>query len=348
MLLEVLSEFQIDPRAGDDGGGHPAARTADLQQHARVTEALKRRCLYLWLDYPDASASSRSCGCTCPTWPALIESRTWSATLAAVDRGVDRLGQGTDPARRGRHRPRRVRAHDLDPVKHRRHDLVAERVGIEVSRVSCPSQDRRNAAAPRRAPGRAGRPARGRHRRLRTAAEPFLRRAAQRRRAGRDGGDARRLFGAVASQLDQPRGLQGALAATSRRRTAACSSCCSTASSSVGRRRRSKRAQGGALRGGERVDLDDLRQQIQDAIRQGCDGVATLPDRILDLAAQVLEVDALATLEALFLEPLLDGLEPRPRGRRSGRTAARRSAGPPATSASVAASVSLKSSRSSS
>src|SRR5919205_1088115 len=54
MLLEVLSDFQISiPELG-----RIAARTRPLvvltsNNSRELTEALKRRCLYLWLDYPD-------------------------------------------------------------------------------------------------------------------------------------------------------------------------------------------------------------------------------------------------------------------------------------------------------
>ena len=54
MLLEVLSDFQISiPELGV-----VEARTQPLvlltsNNSRELTEALKRRCLYLWLDYPD-------------------------------------------------------------------------------------------------------------------------------------------------------------------------------------------------------------------------------------------------------------------------------------------------------
>ena len=54
MLLEVLSDFQISiPELGVI-----EARTRPLvlltsNNSRELTEALKRRCLYLWLDYPD-------------------------------------------------------------------------------------------------------------------------------------------------------------------------------------------------------------------------------------------------------------------------------------------------------
>ena len=54
MLLEVLSDFQISiPELGRVECAHPPDRAADLNNSRELTEALKRRCLYLWLDYPE-------------------------------------------------------------------------------------------------------------------------------------------------------------------------------------------------------------------------------------------------------------------------------------------------------
>jgi MoxR-like ATPase len=55
MLLEVLSDFQITiPELGRIGARtHPVVLLTSNNSR-ELTEALKRRCLYLWLDYPDA------------------------------------------------------------------------------------------------------------------------------------------------------------------------------------------------------------------------------------------------------------------------------------------------------
>lgn len=54
MLLEVLSDFQISiPELGRiEARTHPIVLLTSNNSR-ELTEALKRRCLYLWLDYPD-------------------------------------------------------------------------------------------------------------------------------------------------------------------------------------------------------------------------------------------------------------------------------------------------------
>ncbi|MGK2955872.1 MAG: AAA family ATPase [Solirubrobacterales bacterium] len=55
MLLELLSDFQISiPEMGRiEAKTHPIVLLTSNNSR-ELTEALKRRCLYLWLDYPDA------------------------------------------------------------------------------------------------------------------------------------------------------------------------------------------------------------------------------------------------------------------------------------------------------
>jgi len=54
MLLEVLSDFQISiPELGQvNARTHPVVLLTSNNSR-ELTEALKRRCLYLWLDYPE-------------------------------------------------------------------------------------------------------------------------------------------------------------------------------------------------------------------------------------------------------------------------------------------------------
>src|SRR6202012_5924712 len=54
MLLEVLSDFQISiPELGRvEWRPHPIVLLTSNNSR-ELTEALKRRCLYLWLDYPE-------------------------------------------------------------------------------------------------------------------------------------------------------------------------------------------------------------------------------------------------------------------------------------------------------
>src|SRR6266511_1564879 len=122
MLLEVLSDFQISiPELGVI-----EARTRPLvvltsNNSRELTEALKRRCLYLWLDYPRGRARDGD------RPPALARDRREARPPprrgrahdplarpqeAAVDRRVDRLGASPAAARRRRPRPLGLRAHD--------------------------------------------------------------------------------------------------------------------------------------------------------------------------------------------------------------------------------------------
>jgi MoxR-like ATPase len=54
MLLEVLSDFQISiPELGVVEANSMPLVLLTSNNSRELTEALKRRCLYLWLDYPD-------------------------------------------------------------------------------------------------------------------------------------------------------------------------------------------------------------------------------------------------------------------------------------------------------
>ena len=54
MLLELLSDFQISiPELGPDRGATQPVVLLTSNNSRELTEALKRRCLYLWLDYPE-------------------------------------------------------------------------------------------------------------------------------------------------------------------------------------------------------------------------------------------------------------------------------------------------------
>ena len=54
MLLEVLSDFQISiPELGVVTAKSQPLVLLTSNNSRELTEALKRRCLYLWLDYPD-------------------------------------------------------------------------------------------------------------------------------------------------------------------------------------------------------------------------------------------------------------------------------------------------------
>ncbi len=124
MLLELLSDFQISiPELGViEARTHPIV-VLTSNNSRELTEALKRRCLYLWLDYPDAereheivqAARARPAGVgRAPARRGRPHGAQPRPEEAAVDRRVDRLGARAAPARRRGHRPVGARAHDVD------------------------------------------------------------------------------------------------------------------------------------------------------------------------------------------------------------------------------------------
>ena len=130
-LLELLSEFQITiPELGTVRAAHPPLVILTSNRTRDVHDALKRRCLYQWIDYPPFDKETRhrpasacrtrrrgsprrsprscsSCGSTSSTrFPASRKRIDWVAALAALDR---------DDARR------RIRAgHDRRAAESRR------------------------------------------------------------------------------------------------------------------------------------------------------------------------------------------------------------------------------------
>ena len=115
LLLEVLSDFQVTiPELGTIAAVRRPFVVLTSNATRELSEALKRRCLYLHLDYPTPSASATSCSPRCPTsrtgspssWsPRSARLRDAGAEEGAVDRRDDRLG--AHPARAGDPRPRR-------------------------------------------------------------------------------------------------------------------------------------------------------------------------------------------------------------------------------------------------
>ena len=60
-LLELLGDARVTiPEIGTIRHA-PAGHRADLQPHPDLHDAVKRRCLYQWIDYPTRSARWRSC-----------------------------------------------------------------------------------------------------------------------------------------------------------------------------------------------------------------------------------------------------------------------------------------------
>ncbi len=164
MLLEVLSDFQISiPELGV-----VEARTMPLvlltsNDSRELTEALKRRCLYLWLDYPDHDREVEIVrlhvpeldeGLAAPARRGRRHGPRARPQEAALDRRVDRLGAGAAAARR---RPDR-RHHLPGDDEHHRQAPRRPRPGRrarrdEARRARCPPAARSERARERQAAG---------------------------------------------------------------------------------------------------------------------------------------------------------------------------------------------------
>jgi MoxR-like ATPase len=144
MLLEVLSDFQISiPELGViEAKSHPLVLLTSNNTR-ELTEALKRRCLYLWLDYPDVERELEIVRLHAPELaedvarklvevvhmvrsldlkkpPSIAESIDWARALMLL--GAEDIDQGM------------LERTMSIIIKHRTDfDLVAERVGVKLS-----------------------------------------------------------------------------------------------------------------------------------------------------------------------------------------------------------------------
>jgi MoxR-like ATPase len=150
MLLELLSDFQISiPELGRiEARTHPVVLLTSNNSR-ELTEALKRRCLYLWLDYPSAQheleivrlhtpelpeavaaklveviAQVRELDLKKP--PSIAESIDWARALLLL--GADEIDEDV------------FRSTMSIIVKHRTDlDVVAERVGVRLGLAPRPA-----------------------------------------------------------------------------------------------------------------------------------------------------------------------------------------------------------------
>jgi MoxR-like ATPase len=143
MLLELLSDFQITiPELGRiEARTHPVVLLTSNNSR-ELTEALKRRCLYLWLDYPSTEHELAIVRLHAPELPDTIARRL--VELVALVRELDlkkppSIAESIDWARA----LLLLGADDISPevfrqtlsiiVKHRTDlDTVAERVGVKL------------------------------------------------------------------------------------------------------------------------------------------------------------------------------------------------------------------------
>ncbi len=149
MLLELLSDFQITvPELGQVSASTMPIVVLTSNNSRELTEALTRRCLYLWLDYPDPEREIEIVRLHTPELdeklarrlvevvdmvraldlkkpPSIAESIDWARTLLLL--GADDID-------------REVFEQSISIiVKHRTDiDLVAERVGVKLASPSAP------------------------------------------------------------------------------------------------------------------------------------------------------------------------------------------------------------------
>ncbi len=143
MLLEVLSDFQISiPELGVVEATTRPLVLLTSNNTRELTEALKRRCLYLWLDYPDAERELEIVRMHVPDLPETITRRL--IEIIHMVRNLDlkkppSIAESIDWARA----MLLLGATDIDRalfertmsviVKHRTDlDVVAERVGVRL------------------------------------------------------------------------------------------------------------------------------------------------------------------------------------------------------------------------
>jgi MoxR-like ATPase len=144
MLLELLSDFQITiPELGRVSASSMPIVVLTSNNSRELTEALKRRCLYLWLDYPELEREMEIVRLHAPELPETLARR-----LVEVVRMVRELDLKKPPSIAETIDWARtlllMGAEDIDRetfeqsmsiiVKHRTDiDLVAERVGMKLS-----------------------------------------------------------------------------------------------------------------------------------------------------------------------------------------------------------------------
>jgi MoxR-like ATPase len=150
MLLEVLSDFQISiPELGRvTSTTHPVVLLTSNNSR-ELTEALKRRCLYLWLDYPALEHELEIVRLHAPDLPEAVARRLVEVVGMVRDLDLKKppsIAESIDWARA----LLLLGAKDIDAatfndtmsviVKHRTDmDIVAERVGLKLAQDAEPA-----------------------------------------------------------------------------------------------------------------------------------------------------------------------------------------------------------------
>jgi MoxR-like ATPase len=144
MLLEILSDFQVSiPELGRVEARSQPVVLLTSNNSRELTEALKRRCLYLWLDYPDVEHELEIVRLHAPELDATVARKLVEVVSMVRDLDLKKppsIAESIDWARA----LLLLGATDIDDamfretmsviVKHRTDlDLVAERVGVKLA-----------------------------------------------------------------------------------------------------------------------------------------------------------------------------------------------------------------------
>ena len=87
-LLELLSDFQMSiPELGTISAKHPPLVILTSNRTRELHDAVKRRCLYQWVDFPDAQREAAIVARKVPAIPAAL--RTELVALVQALRGLD-------------------------------------------------------------------------------------------------------------------------------------------------------------------------------------------------------------------------------------------------------------------
>jgi MoxR-like ATPase len=147
MLLELLSDFQISiPELGRiEATTHPVVILTSNNSR-ELTEALKRRCLYLWLDYPELEHELEIVHMHAPELPETVATKLVEVIRMVRELDLKKspsIAESIDWARAllllgAREIDQAVFRETLSVIiKHRTDlDLVAERVGVKLEPAS--------------------------------------------------------------------------------------------------------------------------------------------------------------------------------------------------------------------
>ena len=122
-LLEVLADFQITvPELGTVKAAHPPIVVVTSNRTREVHDALKRRCLYHWVGYPNAERELKILRAKVPGIAKKLSEQVVAFVQALAQGGPVQVARRRRDAGLGRraHRARRGRARSGDGVGHAR------------------------------------------------------------------------------------------------------------------------------------------------------------------------------------------------------------------------------------